>query len=461
MGGDFTFQFSRLDELLLIKSFVMYLVDIVFTINTIWGVYKDDKGLKELYLSCFLIPNILAGIKSLHWYWLQYYGGDLTREEKRREEKKSTWVFRLVFFFFSPIPRFVDVLRLGLRERHEVLGACSRVEADAAYKQYLEAATTLCVLRFFEVFLMDAPLLTLKLQDLVEAYQEGDDLRSLIIDFISILYKLYKVSDVMMSYTTKTKKWWHMENPQKYENLSHIESARKGTINLPGKLGLMALHYSQIACKCLCYALVTLLSYKWLIYPLVGLRWAANFCIYFFSRSFRRFGSPGAEISRTLTAVIFGGIELFTHFTTTKGKQLGYILLFHALDGVEVMTTFTLTTFDVSEAGNNTLTSTTTLGDMTSVTGISVAPTISGAVTESPLPTALIYLRDPKYVLLALWVLAMLTRAFYYIILHPSLPTLSTYFPFCSRKERMERKERAQAEEREQAEEEVALEEVV
>ncbi|XP_063593316.1 uncharacterized protein LOC134770382 [Penaeus indicus] len=99
------YQFSRFDELMLLKSLMTFLLDIALTIKTIVDVYKNDTYLKELYLSCFIIPNILAGIKSLHWYWLRYCGNELTEEERAKEEKKNIWIFRFVFFFFSPIPR--------------------------------------------------------------------------------------------------------------------------------------------------------------------------------------------------------------------------------------------------------------------------------------------------------------------------------------------------------------------
>ncbi|XP_063590916.1 uncharacterized protein LOC134768045 [Penaeus indicus] len=288
------------------------------------------------------------------------------------------------------------------------------------------------------------------------------ELSAQIFPVILILYKLYKVSDVMMSYTTKTKKWWHLENKAEYERRSPIKSVRKGAIDFPGKLCLIALHSSQIACKCLCYAMVTATSLPWVIYLLVGLRWTANFCIYYFSLNFRRFGSPGVEISRTLTAIVVGGIELFTHFTTTEGKQLYYTLLFHALDGVEVLTAFFLSNFAPSLPASviDTLTTTATSAEIPSVAGTSVAPTTAFSTTTSPVHVVITdNLTDPKYVLLALWFLAMMIRAFYYVILHPSLPSLSAYIPCCSKKAIM--RERVPTEERGQAEEEIELRERV
>ncbi|XP_037795507.1 uncharacterized protein LOC119590822 [Penaeus monodon] len=445
---------------MLVKSLLTYLIDIVLTINIIIEAYKEDKILKELYLSCFIIPNVLAGIKSLHWYWLRYTEDELTEEEEEKEGKRKTWVFRFVLFFFSPVPRYIDVRRLGLQERKKVLRGCSQEEADAAYKQYLEASTTLYLLRFFEVFLMDAPMLTMKFHDLFKNFRMQIKLSDHILPVIKILYKLYKVSDIMTSYTTKTKKWWHMENRAMYEH-SPIESVRSGTIDLPGKLCLLALHCSQMACKCLCYAMVTISNLTWVIYPLVGLRWTVNFCIYFFRRSFKRFGSPGAEISRTLTAIIIGGIELFTRFTTTKGNQLIYTVLFHFLDGVEVLTAFFLPQFGSAlsppASVNDTLTTTATSGEIPSVAGTSVAPATTVSTTKSPIHDAVgDHLSNPKYILLSLWILAMATRAFYYTILHPSLPTLS--FPCCSKDQA---EERVQTEERVQVEEEVELNERV
>ncbi|XP_047472386.1 uncharacterized protein LOC125027378 [Penaeus chinensis] len=463
MTHESRFQFSRFDELMLLKFLITYLLDIALTINTIINVYKNDAHLKELYLCCFIIPNILAGIKSLHWYWIHYRRDDLTEEETEKEEKTRTWVFRLLFFFFSPIPRFIDVYRLGLQERYKVQGRCSQEEARAAYKEYLEAATTLCLLRFFEVFLMDAPMLTLKFHVLIKDVRTQINFSDQIYAVILIVYKLYKVSDIMMSYTTKTKKWWHMENEAEYE-LSPIESVKRGTIDLPGKLCLIALHCSQIACKCLCYAMVTSAYLPWLIYPLVGLRWTANSCIYFFNRNFRRFGSPGEEISRTLTAVVIGGIELFTHFTTSAEKrQLGNTILFHVLDGFEVLIAFFLPYFGTAPPAipapvNGTLTTTATSGGIPSVTGTSVTPTTALSTPMWPISVTE-HLTDPKYILVALWISAMMIRAFYYVILHPSLPSLSEYFPFCSRKARAG--VRGQAEERVQAEEEIALDERV
>ncbi|XP_042875720.1 uncharacterized protein LOC122255607 [Penaeus japonicus] len=462
------FQFSRFDELMLLKTFIAYVIDIALNIETIYKEYKNNGALKEFYLCSFVIPNILAGIKSFQWYWFRYTTNltNLTEEERKKEEEKKTWIIRFLFFFTSPVTRFWDVYQLGLKERSTVMGGCSKQEAYEAYKKYLEAGTTLYVLRFFELFLMDAPMLTLKMHDYIAEVlmTEETDLKSQVFRVITVLYKLFKMSDVMMSYTTKTKKWWHLENNHKY-GVCHIDSVRMGTINTPGKLSLILLHFIQIGCKCLCYAMVGLFPVRWLIYVMIAIRWTVNFCIYFFNRIFNGFGTPVAELSRTVTAFTIGEIELFTHFTVSAGKQLGYILLFHFLDGAEVLTAFFLP-FPLSlsadchadsNATSANATLTTVATSVASVSGMSEAPTTSVSGVEMARYSAAgqYILCNPKILLILLWVLAMLSRAFYYLILHPSLPSLSTYASCCSRK-----KKREEEEEQGREEEGVALNEI-
>lgn len=67
------------------------------------------------------------------------------------------------------------------------------------------------------------------------------------------------------------------------------------------------MHFLPLSgCKCLCYAMVGLFPVRWLIYVMIAIRWTVNFCIYFFNRIFNGFGTPVAELSRTVTAFTIG-----------------------------------------------------------------------------------------------------------------------------------------------------------
>ncbi|XP_066937410.1 uncharacterized protein [Macrobrachium rosenbergii] len=292
----------------------------------------DDQG---SYVFYFLLPHIAAGLKNLQYHY---------RETKNDENERGPmgWLMVTLFFPISPIYRIFRAWKFGLAEKDDWENGA----------RYVDEMVTVGVLRLFDVFLGDLPMLSLLVRDDVLArakdwsdmflhpYSHQTPCRGLCEPvappveawkIIRMVILLSKMAQGVTLYIVMVKRLHRLQHPNRYNRL-RSKTYRQGRLNIFATLLLYFAHFFFIGSRVLGYSMIIRAFKSW-VYLVVGLRWLVHTTWHLFGLLASRTITP----ARSISSFTMGGVWLIALTNEDGGKQLGRFILYYSIAAVETL----------------------------------------------------------------------------------------------------------------------------
>ncbi|XP_064103785.1 uncharacterized protein LOC135213658 [Macrobrachium nipponense] len=291
----------------------------------------DDKG---MYVFYFLLPLVAAGLKNLQYHY---------RETQNDEEEGGPmgWLMVTLFFPFSPLYRIFRSWKFGFAEKDDWENGV----------RFVDEMVTVGVLRLFDVFLGDLPMLTLLVRDDVlaraedwsdmfapkshqvpcrgQCEYEAPPIETWTI--IRMLILLSKMAQGVTLYIVMVKRLQRIQHPERYSHL-RSKTYRQGRLNVLATLLLYFAHFFFIASRILGYSMILRALHYW-VYLIAGVRWLIHTTWHLFALLATRTMTP----ARSISSFTMGGVWLIALTNEDGGKQLGRYILYYGFATVETL----------------------------------------------------------------------------------------------------------------------------
>ncbi|CAL4060846.1 unnamed protein product, partial [Meganyctiphanes norvegica] len=277
-SDDDSSQYTWVEGIWLGILFLTYLAGFCINIAIIADKYLMDEppDNRHLYIIFFFVPMILAGIKNIQYH---------ARSQRREDEDQFPLLVSIILFPFSPLLRYVRAWRFGSLESE-----------DKQYGvRFVDELLTGSVLRLFDVFLGDAPTLSLLVSSDIwgnsgtwrHTVMEGsmpincgiqcvnwDGDYVTFFQVFAIMFLLSKMAQGITLYIIVTKRWQHIQYPNRYSSLYSNDNG-DGRLNIFATLLLYLSNMFYIGSRIMGYSMVATTWGSW-VYGIIGARWLLN-----------------------------------------------------------------------------------------------------------------------------------------------------------------------------------------
>ncbi|KAG0726165.1 XK-related protein 4 [Chionoecetes opilio] len=370
---------------------VSYLMGYAVQISIIAERYslEEPPTNRSLYIVFFLLPHLLAGLKNLQYHHRE-------AEEEEGEEGMTGWLLHILLLPFSPLIRLGRALKFGLREKENWEDGI----------RFLDEMVTLGMLRLFEVFLGDAPTLTMLVRDDVwgrsadwavqtNGPQMGTGCGPMCavgqespISFWTVFRMLFIVSRMALSmtfYLVMVKRLQRLGAPAQIQHCRRGKRKQGPALTRASRFSsLYSAHFFFIGSRIMGYSMVSAAWGPW-VYLIVGGHWLLNIGWHLITVV----NSKGISPTRSVSSLVMGGVWLISLTNEQGGRQLGRFILYYALAFTESVVCGFL--WNMAMAGS---------GDFFAV--------------KAP------------WALLTVFMIGILAHMIYYAVCHPGSPSISS-----------------------------------
>ncbi|XP_076029979.1 uncharacterized protein LOC143018489 isoform X2 [Oratosquilla oratoria] len=319
----------------LILMILSYLAGWALSIEILVWKYNLEEPPKNrfLYVIYFIVPHLLAGIKNLQYTW----------KEVGSDGEAGDWIVPLLTLPFSPLTRYLKAFQAGTSEDND---------PPRYGHKFVEECYLSGVLRLFDTFLGDAPILSLLVRD--DIWARSEEWKDFVVghddplcgracqareeDFSELhgilarkIFLLIKMALTVTFYTLMLKRRHRFQQQDNYGHRRH-SSARTGRVNIFGCLLLFLGHFFFIGSRIMGYSMVSAAIGSW-VFLVVGAHWLINSTWHLITIM----NSGWFSASGSVSSITIGGIWLFALTNEEGGKQLGRLILFYSLSLVDTI----------------------------------------------------------------------------------------------------------------------------
>lgn len=202
---------------------------------------------------------------------------------------------------------------------------------DKYFTKYLEESAEVAMLRLFLIFLEDAPIAVINLEELIDLPPEDWEKDAAVLLGVVVtklactmtLGVVHYISVNKMAYHAALSQSQRVTKKHSWELLDdHWE--KKGMLSRYAEVCVYCWQLLCIGSRLMAYAMFSVVHFQWL-WLLVFLRWLIHTIWIYFDVK---------EMSLA-KSILFGGVYLFTFVTTSPGRQILRVLLYYFITFAE------------------------------------------------------------------------------------------------------------------------------